>query len=450
MKPDKKAFYVKMGTIAIPVIVQNLLVNSLTFVDTLMIGQLGASAIAAVGLANQVSFLINLFFFGICSGSSIFLAQFFGAKNYQSIQKLMVLALLISTIGSLFFGILAIFFPQQVMHIFTYDQLVVELGCEYLRYIGLSFICLAFSGIFAAGLRATNLAKIPLQVSLISLLTDVVLNYFLIFGIGPFPTWGVKGAAIATVISRIVEMFLLIFLTYKFKNPCAITSKAAFSLNKKFIFKIIPTCIPVVCNEFFWAVGMMIYKIAFSKLGMDVIAAVNVNESIGNLFFVAMFGVASSALIMIGQKIGEKDLAEARVYCRRFSILSFIIGLLMGFLQIAFAPQFLKAFNISEGIALTARRCLYVNALLYPIKSFDTTLIVGILRSGGDTKFSMFDELLSVWLIGIPLAFLGCAILKWDIWYVYLLVSAEELTKGLIGLLRVKSGKWLKDLSAIH
>ncbi|MFA6892594.1 MAG: MATE family efflux transporter, partial [Sphaerochaetaceae bacterium] len=291
-----KEFYKKMGTIAIPVVLQNLLVNSLTFVDTLMIGQLGSDAIAAVGLANQISFLINLFYFGTCTGASIFIAQFYGAKNDEGIQKVMGLGLETCVLGAVIFSVLSMGFPRTVMHIFTHDEAVVELGSSYLFYIGPGFLCLAFVQIHAVGLRTTGRADLPLKASIVSLFSDILLNYLLIFGKGPFPRLGVKGAAIATLASRIIEMLVILFFIYPNKSLCAIKGTDAFRFPKPFLSKVIPTCIPVICNEFFWALGMSTYKIAFSRLGMDTIAAVNVNESISNMFFTAMFGVASSAL----------------------------------------------------------------------------------------------------------------------------------------------------------
>ncbi|MCH3907270.1 MAG: MATE family efflux transporter [Sphaerochaeta sp.] len=437
----------KMASIAIPVVLQNLLVNSLTFVDTLMIGQLGSEAIAAVGLANQISFLINLFYFGTCTGASIFIAQFYGARNHKGIQNVMALGLLTCFIGSVVFTILAMAAPKAVMHIFTQDPVVVEMGSTYLFFIGPSFLCLAFVQIHAVGLRTTGRADLPLKTSLVSLGTDVVLNYLLIFGIGPFPQLGVKGAAIATLISRILEMVLMFRFTYPDKSPCAIQSAEAFRFSRTFLSKVIPTCIPVICNEFFWALGMSTYKVAYSRLGMDTIAAVNVNESVSNMFFTVMFGVASSALVMIGQKIGEKMYDEARVYCRRFSLIAVLAGAVMGGLQALCAPLFVGMFNVDGAVAQAARYCLYVSSAVFPLRSYDTTLIVGILRSGGDTRFSMLNELSAVWLIGIPMAFLGSVFFAWPIWWVYLLVSLEEVAKGLVGFFRVKSGKWLNDLS---
>jgi len=442
-----KGFYRKMGTIAIPVVLQNLLVNSLTFVDTLMIGQLGSDAIAAVGLANQISFLTNLFYFGTCTGASIFIAQFYGAKNEEGIQKIMGLGLIVCLSGSLIFGTLATCFPEAVMYVFTHDPTVVDLGSSYLSIIGPGYLCLAFIQIHAVGLRTTGRADLPLKASIASLLSDIVLNYLLIFGIGIFPRLGVKGAAIATLVSRIIEMSMILFSTYPGKSPCAIKGKNAFRFSKSFLSKVFPTCIPVLCNEFFWALGMTIYKIAFSRLGIDAIAAVNVNDSVSNMFFTAMFGVASSALIMIGQKIGEQDYDTARLYCRRFSLLSVLIGLCMGVLQAWLSPLFVGLFKVSGSIAEAARYCLYINAIFFPLRSYDTTLIVGILRSGGDTRFSMINELSAVWMIGIPMAFLSCVVLKWPIWYVYALTALEEVAKGVAGFFRVKSGKWMNDLS---
>lgn len=449
MENDNRRFYRKLDN-TIPVILQNLLINSLTFADTLMIGQLGTVAIAAVGLANQLSFLINLFFFGLCTGSSIFLAQFYGSGNEKGMRKMMGLALLTGIVGAAVFCLLAVAFPSSVLHIFTDDLAAIELGADYLRYIGISFFFAAFTQVFSAGLRSTGKPSIPLITSIVSMCTNILLNWLLIFGVGPFPRMGVEGAALATTISRGLETFLILLLSYRLKNPCAIKERDSFVFPKSFLKKVVPVCIPVICNEFFWALGMSVYKIAYAKNGIATLAAVNVNEAISNMFFTVMFGISTSSLIMIGQKIGQKEFDEAKRYCVRFCAIALIGGVVMGSLQALFAPMMVSLFDVEGSVLRATVLCLYANALLFPIRCLDTTIIVGILRSGGDTRFSMLCELSSVWLIGIPMAFLGCVVLKWDIWHVYLLVGLEEVVKGILGIGRIKSGKWLNDLSDVR
>jgi len=445
-----KDFYKRMLSLALPVVFQSLLANSLSFVDTLMIGQLGEQAIAAVGLANQMFFLISLLFFGITSGSSIFLAQYWGAKNEGNIKKVMGISLTIAIVGSCIFAIASFAVPNSIMHIFTRVPAVVEYGSSYLRIVAISYIFSAVSQIFSTALRVVGHAKTPLKVAIVSLTINAVGNYLLIFGIGPFPELGVAGAAISTAFSRLVEVIALLVIVYRKHPVLAIREKSAFHWNKRFLNNIVPTCLPVILNEFFWALGMTAYKIAYSKMGINPIAAVNVTESIGNLFFVAMIGVSNATLIMIGVKIGEGKMTLAKIYAKRFILTALGVGIAAGAFEALFASTFASLFNITQQVRQMAIYCLYVNALLLPIKSMNMSIIVGILRSGGDTRYSMFAEMFGVWAVGVPLAFFGSMVLHLDIWNLYLLLGLEEATKLVIGLIRIKKGSWINDLTNVH
>ena len=447
---ERKAFYTKMVGIALPVVFQGLLNNSLSFVDTLMIGQLGEASIAAVALANQMFFLISLLYFGVCSGAAIFLSQFWGAGNRSSIQKVLGLSVLVAGISSLAMAIASLLFPHQIMGIFTDDATVILHGSQYLQVVALSYLFSAISQILATALRVTGHAKTPLKVALFALTFNALGNYLLIFGIGPFPAWGVAGAALSTAISRLLEMAILLIIVYKRHPVIAIRSLDAFRIDRPFLAHVVPTSLPVILNEVFWALGMVAYKIAYSKLGIAAIAAINVTEAIGNLFFVALMGVSNATLIMIGIKIGEGEGEVAKRYANRFILTSIAIGLSMGIFEALFAPSFTRLFNISDGVRTLAITCLYIHAALLTVRSINIVVIVGILRSGGDTRYSMFAELFGVWAIGVPLAFFGSVVLKLGITGLYLLVGMEEVSKMFLGLARIKGGKWINDLTTVH
>ena len=452
MKPQldiRKDFYRKMFSIALPVVFQGLLTNSLSFVDTLMIGQLGEQAIAAVGLANQMFFLISLLFFGISSGSSIFLSQFWGAGNEKNIKRVIALSATVAFLGASFSAAASYFIPMQLMHIFTHETVVVGFGVSYLKIVAISYVFTAISQVLSTALRVTGHAKIPLGVALISLTMNAIGNYLLIFGVGPFPELGVAGAAIATAISRLAEVVLLLYITYKKHPVLAIRDTSAFKWDKSFLALVIPTSLPVLLNEIFWSLGMTTYKVAFSRIGISALAAVNVNEAIANLFFVAMMGVSNATLIMIGIKIGEGRTDLAKLYAKRFIIIALIAGLAAGAMQALMAPWFATLFNITDEVRKMAIYCLLVNAMMLPLKSINMSTIVGILRAGGDTRFSMFAEMFGVWAIGVPLAFVGVLVLNLNIWQVYLLLGLEEFVKLILGLIRVARGKWITDLTTV-
>ena len=442
-------FYTTLRRLALPVILQNLLISSLSFVDTLMIGQIGEVAIAAVGLANQMFFLVILLLFGIGSGSSIFFAQFWGSKDLPSIHKSMGIALLTGLTGASWMAAVSMIAPRFVMRLFSPDPLVVAAGADYLRIVGISYIFSSVTFIFSSALRSTENARLPLLVSTISLTTNAIFNYLLIFGKFGFPELGIQGAAIATAGSRCIEMVLIITISFKRRMPTAASLHEYFGFDRAFVKSFFRTTLPVILNEIVWSLGMVVYKVVYARMGTSVIASVNVSEAIQSLFFVVLMGTGNSAAVMCGKKIGEKQYHLLDTYAKRFLKLAVVIGSLLGvgmMLTASFAP---RAFNVSPEIRIMTQRSLVMLGFVIPFKAFNIHSIVGILRSGGDTRFSLFLELTSVWCIGVPLAMIGGLVIGMPIHLLYLFVGIEELYKMIVGLIRIRSGRWVNDLTHI-
>jgi putative MATE family efflux protein len=447
IEESRKEFFSRLMFLALPIMLQNLLVSSVSFIDTMMIGTVGEHAIAAVGLGNQMFFLITLFFFGISSGAAIFVAQYWGAQDRDSMHKVMGIALILSVGGALLSSIVSFAIPEVIMSIFTDDPTVVVLGKEYLEVVAFSYPFTAVVMIYSISLRSTGDAKTPLNIAVVAMSMNVLLNYVLILGKWGFPRLEVRGAALATVIARGVEMVLLLGIIYKKKHPVAAPLKHLFGFNRAMVKKYLITCTPVILNEVFWSVGMTAYKIAYSRMGMQVIASVNVSESIQNLFFVVLMGITNASAIMIGNRIGENNINLAKRYASRLSLIGFLVGAFLGALLAVLAPLLSRPFNLSPAVAHMTTLSLISLGVLVPIKAFNMVLVVGVLRAGGDTRFSMFAELSGVWLIGVPCAFLGALVLGMPIHHLYLFVGLEEAFKFVVGIIRIKSGKWLNRLT---
>jgi putative MATE family efflux protein len=443
-----KQFYRKLTALSLPIMLQNLLASSLSFIDTLMIGQLGEVQLAAVGLANQMFFLVILLFFGISSGSSIFFAQFWGSGDRRSIHKTLALALIIGITGAGFVSAASVLFPAGIMRIFTPDAEVIASGSDYLRIVGVSYLFTAVTFIFSSALRSTGSPRLPLAVSAVSMSLNALFNYLLIFGKFGFPEMGVQGAALATAVARGIEMVLIVLLSYRLKKPIAAPLKDYFQFDRAFTAVFVRTVTPVVLNEVAWSLGMVMYKIVFARMGTSVIASVNVTEAIQSLFTVIFIGTGNGFAIMIGNKIGEKDPVEAHRYAGGSLILGFLLGSAVGLVMLLFSPLLPLAFQVSSSIRIMTSRSLALLGLLLGLKTYNMHSIVGVLRSGGDTRFSLLLELTSVWCVGVPLALFGGLVLGIPIYWLYVLVSVEEVYKLLIGTRRIRSGKWLNDLTS--
>lgn len=443
-----RIFLKSMLAIAIPIALQNLITSSLNMVDTLMISDLGQSSIAAVGLANQVFFFYMLINFGVNSGSGIFISQYWGKKDTLSIRKVLGLAVSLSTFTGIIFTVVAFFFPEFIMGLLIKEQKVIQLGSEYLRIVSLSYIITAIGFSYSVALRSTGRPRVPMKVSAISFVTNTVFNYVLIFGKFGFPEMGVKGAALGTLIARIVELLFILYAVYSGGGPLRANIKELLNWNKEFVKKYMITVSPVIINEGFWSLGQVLYSVAYARIGEEATAAVQLTLTIQNIFFVLVRGLGSACSVLVGNKIGEGDKTNAYNYAINFMTMSSLLGLILG-TTMALTPDLtLKLFrNIDSDLYHIARSLLVIMGFTFFIRTTNSTIIVGVLRGGGDTRFSMFLEMGAVWIVGVPLAFIGALTLKWPVQYVFLLITSEEIVKFLIGIPRVLSKKWMKELT---
>lgn len=440
-------FYKAMIGIALPITLQNLIASSVNMLDTLMITSLGQESLAAVGLANQVFFFYSVTIFGIATGSSIFIAQFWGKKDIENIKRIVGLSLTISIGLGIIFTLVSLFIPEHIMRIFSKDGEVIKLGVEYLKIVSFSYIITGISFCYAVASRSIGQAKMPMIVSIISFLTNLIFNYLLIFGKFGFPKLGIKGAAYGTLIARIVEIVLILYAIYSDSGPLAGSIKEMTHWNLHFVKRYLNTAYPVIINEGLWSLGNVMYSIAYAKIGTEAAAAVQILSTVQNIFMVMSRGLANSCTVMVGNKIGADEEEVAIEYANRFLVLAVILGLALGSILFFSTDLILMIFrNLTPGLYSTSKKMLIVLALFFVVKAFNSIMIVGVLRGGGDTRFSMFLEMAAVWFIGVPLAFLGATVFKLPVYYVVALVYTEEIVKAAIGLQRVLSKKWVKNI----
>lgn len=445
---DEKEMMKKLLVLALPIMLQNLISTSLTFADTLMIGQLGQNELAAVGITTQVYFLISLFFFGISSGTSIFLSQYYGSGEYEKMRRTMAFGFTLCLIGALLMALFSFFFPEVLLMCFTKDQSVIAFGVTYLKIVAPSYLFAAVSAVLSIGFRAESKANIPMLISVYSLTQNAVGNYLLIFGIGPFTKMGVAGGALSTTLARIVEMSLLLYFTYRRGGECFAFRKGNdFKWDKAFLSSFTTTSLPVLFNEVFWALGMTLYKVAFALLGTEALATFNIVDSIDNLFFIAILGIGNGATILLGNTLGAGEKDKAERWAKKLIILSFFIGLIMGLLEFTLSPLFTTWFSISDSVRTTSILSLKARGISQPFRSISTLVIIGILRSGGDTKFAAISEMAGVYLVGVPIAFIGAAVLKLPLEMIYLALVVEEIAKIIFSFPRIVSKKWAHILT---
>ena len=442
-----REFMRSMLALALPVAFQQLITASLNMIDVLMVSQLGETSVAALGLANQIFFLLILFLFGVTSGMSIFTAQYWGKGDVESIRRVLGICLAIAVAVAAAFTLAATLIPQRLMSFYTEDQEVIQLGSAYLRIVGLSYIPMAVSVSYIAVLRSITFVKITVVVAVLALGLKTLLAYLLIFGIGIFPELGVRGAAIGTGVGWGFECVLLITLVYTLKTPLAANPLSFFRFSLPFAMNVLRTSMPAAANEVLWSVGITSYNAVYARIGTDAIAAVNINATIEELVFVLFIGLGNACAVMVGNKIGAGEKEIAFEYGRRFLIIGVTVAIMGGAFVFSLRDLIISRLpEISPSTADNLRGLMFVFATSAWLKMVNFILFIGAMRAGGDTRYAMFTELFSIWAIGVPAALIGGFVLHLPVYSVYALVLLEEAAKAIIVSRRFVSRRWIHDL----
>lgn len=441
-----KEFISSFLRIALPIALQNLFVSSLGIIDTIMVGQLGETAIASVSLANQIFFLLNFFLFGINSGAAIYTAQYWGARDIPGIRKVLGVCLMMGLSAWGLFSILALAFPSQAIRFYSADPEVIELGSKYLRIVGFSYLATTLTLCYTSVLRSTGVIRLPVFVGIATLCLNTALNYLLIFGNFGLPRLGVEGAALATSIARMVECAALLAYTYLSRSPAAASPREMLAFNPRFIRLYFQVTLPVVINEILWSLGTSFYNAIYAHVGTEAVAAYNVAVTILNLASVVFTGISAACGILVGNAIGAGHLEKAYQHARRSLMIGGVLALVVGTGVFLTRDLTLSIYQLTPSGMQAARDVLAVLSIAVLYRAFNPTIIVGILRSGGDTRFSAVLDVAAVWLVALPMAYLGAFVFSLPIAGVVACVLTEGLFKMLIGLRRVASRKWIHNL----
>lgn len=442
-----KDYYTQILQFGLPIAAQQLIFSSLNLVANLMVGQLGETTVAAVNLAGQIFFLFNLMVFGIGSGAAMFTAQLWGKQDLPSIRKVVGIALSLSLAGSLVFLLAAEFFPAAVLGVYTRDPQVIAAGSSYLRIYGFAYVFFGITLTYSLTLRSVGQVRLPVLVSILALLLNTGLSYGLIFGQAGLPRMGADGAALAILISRILECGLLLFFTYRFNLPPAARLSELFSFNREFTRKVLVPILPVTLNEILWSFGITTYQVIYARMGTEQSAAISIASTIGDLATVAFFGLGNATGIMVGHLIGAGSRERAQQVAGRSLGLGLVGGLLIGALVLLFSSMILQQYKVSPQVIEYAKAILIFNCSLLWLRMMNLIQFVGIFRAGGDTRFALILDGFIIWLVGVPLAASGAFIFHLPVAYVYLLTASEEVGKFSLGIWRYFTRRWMHDLA---
>ena len=444
--PWERDFTREALNVAVPIVIQTLFMALMHILDNVMIGRLGEVELAAVTQANRVTFLFQLVIFGLASGTSTLVAQYWGKQDLQGIHAVMGLALCISLGAAVCFLIPCMLFPRTLRRLLLEEEAAVTAGAQYLPIIGIGYLFTAVSQCLVTVQKSTEQARLPMVAGITALFVNTFLNYCLIFGNLGFPRMGVRGGAVATVVALFVEMSI-VFLAGRFLHLA--TDARLSSLIPRsgaFVKKYLSVAFPVILNEGFWSLGMVMYSVVYGHMSTGAVAAMSIFNTVEQVSYATQRGVTHACAVLVGKRIGAGREEEARRTSRRMLAAGVPSALLAGALLIALSGPLISLFNVSAQAAADARSLVAVSALTMLLSQFASLLVVGVLRAGGDVKYSLVLDVGTVWAIGVPLVALSGLVLGWPIHMVYLMSRLESVVKVLFGFWRLRSGKWIHNL----
>ena len=414
----ERGFYRRLFYLALPLILQNLITTSLGFVDTFMVGLLGSDQLSAVTAANAPIYLIQVIIFGLMSGLTILVSQYWGKQDIASINRCMGFAMYAGLAISILMAAVLFFFPTQVLLLVTDNRTLIEMGAPYLKIVGISYIFNSVSSVYVSMQRSAENPALGMKIFAASMLLNTFLNYCLIFGKFGAPALGITGAAIATPTSRIVE-FLLVLLYAAFNRRVPLMPSLLFRPGKATARSFAKYATPVLFNETMWGLGTTVMTSILGHMegSADMLAAYTIMGNIDKFTTVSCFGIAGATAVILGKAIGEgtnKDKVYDLSWC--LLIVSFMLGLglavVLAFaLPFVFIPYLYPLFGLSELATQAAATLCVVYLILLPLKSFDISNITGVLRAGGDVRMATIIDLCPLWLVAVPLAALTALVL---------------------------------------
>ncbi len=419
-------------------------------VDSVMVGGLGEAAMAAVGISNQIFFIFAVVLFGITSGLSVFIAQFWGSGRIRDVRRTVSLGLLLCTVFGLAFSAVTLAAPDTLMSLFTGDPEVIRLGRQYLSIVAFGYPLSAISMVYAVGLRSVEKPVLPLTASVFSLLLNTSLNYLLIYGKAGLPAMGVTGAGIATVIARIAEIALILLLVYSRRMAVACGPSDFAGLRRDFTLPVLRLTLPVIANESLWVTGVSTFTAVYGRMGTPEIAAYNVVSTLEKLSFVFVMGLGSGCAVIVGKLLGAGNNARAHLYAKWSITAAPLVGIVIGLVMLAVRHPVIGLYHVGDQVRNDAASLILISAVIFPVKALNYTNFLGVLRAGGDTRVALALDTLPLWLIAVPAAAFTGLSLGWPIPAVYAVAFSEELIKSGVGLWRFRSGKWINNLAAAH
>lgn len=442
-----KGFYRSVFALVFPMAIQNLINVGVTATDVFMLGRVGEKVLSGSSLAGQIQFIMMLVFFGITAGATVLTAQYWGKRDTATIEKILGMGLSGGIVIAAAFTVLALLIPERLVGIFTSDAEVIFEGAKYLRIVGLSYVFMAVTQVYLNIMRSIERVVVATVVYFVSLLVNIVINAVLIFGLFGAPRLEIAGAAIGTLCARITET-VMVLLYARYKNKIVkIRVRNMIRIDRLLLSDYIRYAMPVIINELMWGFGTSANTAIIGHLGSEAVAANSVAQVARQLAQVVVFGISNATAIWLGKTLGERKPEHARAYARKFAVLSLILGILGGVFILLLGPV------VSSVLTLSAVSRRYLGFMFFVMsyfvvgQAFNTTMVCGVFRSGGDTKFGLVMDVATMWGCSILLGAVAAFYFHASVPVVYVILMSDEIIKMPICWWRYRKYKWLRDVT---
>lgn len=442
----KNPFYRQIGKMVVPIVIQNLLSAAVNSADVVMLNYVGQSSISAVSLAAQYANILFMVYYGLGTGASMLCAQYYGKGDQRAIEVVEGIALRFSMMISAVFALLAAAVPGLMMRVFTDDQELIDLGASYLRILSPCYFCWSMIEVYLAVLRSVGRVVVSTALNALAFTLNICLNAVFIFGLFGAPKLGVTGVAIATTVSRVVEL-IGCFLVSAFSRDIKLKFSFMLIRNKVLFQDFVHVSLPALGNDVVWGVAFSMYSVIIGHLGDDVIAANSLVTVVRNFGTTFCFGMASAGGILLGQEIGENRLKEAEQDAGCLMKLTIASGAFGGILILAATPFVLQYATLSDTSMHYLKYMLLINSYYVMGAAVNTTLIAGVFRAGGDSRFGFICDTIDMWCYAVPLGFLTAFVFRLPVLWVYFLMCTDEFAKWPWVIRHYRSRKWLKNIT---
>ena len=444
MDERKRSLRKEIVRLALPIALQQFMTALVGACDAIMLGKLSQDAMSAVSLATQVTFVFNLFMFAFMAGENMFVAQYYGKGDYTGISQVFSLVTKICGCIAVVFLAGTLFFPEQLMRILTNEETLIVLGSEYLRVIGISYVFSGIAQTFLAIMKNCGAVNMSTLINGVMVILNIVLNAVFIFGLSGFPKMGIKGAALATVLATVVQ-----FLWSVGYVLCRIRA-VKFSLRsceKKLFGRFWQKAVPLLINNLAWGIGFSMYSVIMGHLGTDAVAANGIANISKNLVVCFCLGLGNAGSIIVGNRLGADRLQEAKEVGETLTKTAIIAGIVSGLVLIALSPFITKMVDLTPTARGYLQKMLLICSYYIAGKSVNCMTIGGIFAAGGDSKFGMLCDSVTLWCIVVPLGCICAFILKLPVMVVYFVLNLDEIIKLPVVYKHYKKYKWIKNLT---